>query len=153
LINVKRKTSGIIVIVLMLVAVTITGTLLIWHNHQCITLFSYPISVDDKTFTVTLEANWEKENPPKVSLINASAGLAVELYFRGGDKKSLTYDITIPTGLVAGNVSVIWKYYLQNPDRYVLSNNGTHNSLQMTFDYDPNFSGIGYFEIMGTKYT
>jgi uncharacterized protein YxeA len=113
LIYVKRKNPGIIVIVLMLVAVTITGTLLIWHNHQCITLFSYPISVDNKTFTVTLEANWEKENPPKVSLINASAGLAVELYFRGGDKKSLTYDITIPTGLVAGNVSVIWKYYLK----------------------------------------
>jgi hypothetical protein len=133
---------------MILVVITTTGVLLTLKSPQDINLFTYPISVADKTYTVTLETNWDKENPPTVSLINVATGHAVELYYRGGDKKSVTYNITIPTDLIAGNVSVIWKYYLQNPDRYLLSNNGTHNSLQMTFDYDPIFSGMGYFEIM-----
>ncbi|NLF87679.1 hypothetical protein GX563_02525 [Candidatus Bathyarchaeota archaeon] len=153
MIEVKRNIVNMIAVVLIIVVISITGVLLTLESPQNINHFTYPISVADKTYTVALETNWDKENPPTVSPINASAGRAVELYFRGGEKKSVTYNITIPTDLIAGNVSLIWKYYLQNPDRYVLSNNGTHNSLRMTFNYDPNFSGMGYFVIMGTKIT
>jgi hypothetical protein len=113
-------------------------------------LFTYPISVGDKTYSITLEADWNKENPPTVHLSNLTKH-AVQLHFLGDTKKTVAYKITIPTELIDGNISLIWKYYQQNPDRYTLSSNSTHNSLQMTFDYDPHFSGMGYFEILGTE--
>ncbi len=115
-------------------------------------LFTYPFSVKDKTYIVTLETNWNAERVPSVSLINSSSiPHAIELYFLGGTKKTISYNITIPTDLLWGNISLVWKYYLQNPNSYILMNNGTHNSLQKTFEYNPPFSGTGYFEILGTQ--
>ncbi|MGD6808249.1 MAG: hypothetical protein ACQCN3_00975 [Candidatus Bathyarchaeia archaeon] len=116
-------------------------------------LYTYPLSVGDKTYVVTLETNWSAVREPKVALINPSEinRHAIELYFLEGTEKTLTYNITVPTDLLYGNISLVWKYYLQNPERYTLTNNGTHNSLQMTFNYTPPFSGIGYFEIIGTE--
>jgi hypothetical protein len=118
-------------------------------------LYTYPFSIGDKTYNITLETNWNNEQSPTVSLTNSSeiTRHAIILYFLGGSKKTLTYNITIPTDLLGGNISLVWKYYQQNPDRYLLTNNGTHNSVQMTFDYSPPFSGTGYFEIAGTKVT
>ncbi len=116
-------------------------------------LFTYPLSVGNKTFIITVETNWDAERAPLVTLLNVTDinRHSVELYFLGGSKKIISYNITIPTDLLWGDISLIKKYYLQDPDRYTLSNNGTHNSLQMTFEYVPPFSGIGYFEILGTK--
>jgi hypothetical protein len=116
-------------------------------------LFTYPLSVGNKTFIITVETNWDAERTPSVTLLNVTDinRHSVELYFLGGSKKIISYNITIPTDLLWGDISLIKKYYLQDPDRYTLSNNGTHNSLQMTFEYVPPFSGIGYFEILGTK--
>ena len=129
-----------------------TGLLLTVLSQEETNVYTYPLSVGDKTFTVTVKTNWNAEQEPTVKLLNSSdARYSVELYFLGGSKQTITYTITIPTDLLWGNISLIWKYYLQNPDRYTLSNNGTHNSLQMTFDYDPFFSGRGYFEILGTE--
>jgi hypothetical protein len=122
-------------------------------NVSDIKLYTYPLADGDKTFIVTLETNWTEEPEPKVTLINSSDPnqYAIELYFHGGTEKTITYNITIPTDLLGGDISLIWKYYLQDPDRYTLSNNSTHNSLQMTFDYNPYFSGRGYFVIKGTE--
>ncbi len=116
-------------------------------------LYTYPLSVGDKTYKVTLKTNWNEEPSPTVALINSSETNrhAIELYFLGGNEKTVSYNITIPTDLLGGNISLVWKYYQQNPDRYILTNNDTYNSLQMTFEYSPNFSGSGYFEILGTE--
>jgi hypothetical protein len=110
-------------------------------------------SVEDKTYIIALEANWNEEFPPKVSLLNSSDSTrhGVELCCNGGTEKTISYNITIPTDLLWGNISLIQKYYLQDPDRYTLSSNSTHNSLQMTFDYSPFFSGSGYFVILGSE--
>jgi hypothetical protein len=97
-----------------------------------------------------VEANWDQDNPPTVTLSNGTRH-ALILYFLGGTNKTVTYNISFPAELIGGNVSLVWKYYLQNPDRYTVTNNGTYNSLEMTFDYDPYFSGRGYFEILGTE--
>jgi len=120
-------------------------------------LYTYPLSVGNKTFIVTVEANWTAEREPSVSLLNSSEPnqYAIELYFRGHTDKNvnwetITYNIAIPDDLLWGDISLVWKYYTQDPDRYTLSNNSTHNSLQMTFDYSPFFSGSGYFIIEGT---
>ena len=142
----------ILILVITAVAAGILLTCLEVNQEEETNLFTYPLSVGNKTFIITVETNWDAE-PPSVTLLNVTDinRHSVELYFLGGSKKIISYNITIPTDLLWGDISLVWKYYLQDPDRYTLSNNGTHNSLQMTFEYVPPFSGIGYFEILGTK--
>jgi hypothetical protein len=147
----------IVVAAILLIAISLAAGI----SYACLevgqkeetNLFTYPLSVGDKTFIVTVETNWNSERMPSVTLLNVSDVNRhyVEVYFLEGSKKTITFNTTIPTDLLRGDISLVWKYYLQNPDRYTLSNNGTHNSLQITFDYDPFFSGIGYFEILGTE--
>jgi hypothetical protein len=149
-----QKKIVITAVAVILIVVSLTGVF--WAGtlpqtpQEATNRFTYPISVDNKTYTVTLEANWDAQTPT-VALTNSSDRHALELYFLGGTKKTVTYTIIIPTGLIGGNISLIKKYYLQSPDSYILRNDGAYNSLKMTFDYDPNFSGIGYFEIIGTQ--
>jgi hypothetical protein len=152
---IKRK--FIVVAAILLIAISLaTGILyscLQVEREEETNLFTYPLLVGDKTFIVTVETNWNAERAPSISLLNDSdvTRHAIELYFLGGSKKTIYYNIIIPTDLLWGNISLIKKYYLQTPDRYTMSTNGTHNSLQMTFEYEPHFSGIGYFEILGTE--
>jgi hypothetical protein len=68
--------------------------------------------------------------------------------FIGPNRQTVNFNITIPTNLIEGNISLIWKYYEQNPDRYTLSNNGTHNSIQMSFTHTATDE---HFEIHGTE--
>ena len=139
-----------------LIAISLTVGIL-WANlpsgQEETNLFTYPLSVGNKTYIVTVETNWTEERAPSVTILNSSNNrYPIELFFLGGTvNKTVSYNITIPTDLLWGNISLIRKYYLVNPDNYTLINNGTHNSLQMTFDYQPFFSGNGYFEILGTE--
>jgi hypothetical protein len=138
--------------------IVISSTVGIWIGLQSgakekINLFTYPLSVGDRTFIVTVETNWSEEREPSVSLLNSSdSRYAIELYFLGGTlDKTVSFEISIPTDLLWGNISLIRKYYLVDPDSYSIINNGTCNLLQMTFEYQPFFSGNGYFEIVGTE--
>jgi hypothetical protein len=87
---------------------------------------------------------------PKVDLSNSSLTdlKYVSVDFFGSYEKTVFFKITIPTDLLWGNISLIWKYYVQLPDRYVLSNDGTHNSVQMTFNH---IAADEHFEIHGTE--
>ena len=113
--------------------------------------YTYPLSVGDKTYIITVRTNWTHE--PRLELSNSSLSdlKYVSLDFVGSETKTISYNITIPTTLLWGNISVVWKYYVQSPDRYTLSNNNIDNSVQMTFTYDPHYSGIGHFEIRRTE--
>lgn len=155
MIVVKRKL--IVVLTIFLVAISL-GVGILLANLEKANLFTYPLSVGDKTYIVTVETNWNAERVPSVTLLNSSEPnrYTIELYFLGRTVKdigweNITYTITIPTDLLWGNISLIHKYYLVDPEGYTLTNNGTHNSLQMTFEYEFHFSGIGYFEILGTE--
>jgi hypothetical protein len=146
----KRKFVIVAATSLILVSLAVG----IWASSQLgKEVITYPLVVGDKTYVVTVETNWTEERAPSVALINSSDNrYPLELVFLGGTvEKTVSYEITIPTDLLWGNISLIRKYYLVDPDNYTLINNGTHNSLQMTFDYQPFFSGSGYFEILGTK--
>ncbi len=114
-------------------------------------LYSYSVLAGEKNYPMTVETNWGTS--PVVSLSNTSLSdehfVSLD-FFNGTSKKTVAFNITIPTDLLWGNISLVWKYYVQSPDRYTLSNNGTHFSVQMTFDYQPFFSGIGHFEVRGT---
>ena len=113
-------------------------------------LYTYPISVREKNYTITVRTNWTSE--PKVDLSPKTDSLKyVSLDFSGWSKDTVFFNITIPTDLLWGNITLIRKYYEQNPDQYTLSNNGTHNSIMMKCIFTPYFSGVGHFEIRGTE--
>lgn len=127
------------------------------QEKTALNLYPYSLGVpsgtDVKTFIVTVETNWTSK--PEVNLpapearqFDKSIGL---IFLDGNSTKNVFFNITIPTNLLSGNISLIWKYYEQTLDRYTLSNNGTHNSVQMTFAFKPFFSGMGYFRIQGTQ--
>jgi hypothetical protein len=149
----KRK--FIITITASLIVISFAVRLLagLQLNKQETNRFTYPLLVGNKTFIVTVETNWNEERAPSVALLNSSDNrYPLELVFLGGTKeKNISYKITIPNDLLWGNMSLIRKYYIVNPDNYTLTNTAEHNSLQMTFDYQPFFSGSGYFEILGTQ--
>ncbi len=112
-------------------------------------LFTYNLSVGGKTFTVTVETN--STIAPNVEIPESDPMKHVIVYFNGGSRNTLFFNATIPTDLLWGNISLVWKYYLQEPSRYTLSSNSTSNSVYMKFEYDPFMSGRGYFEIRGTE--
>lgn len=152
-----KKRKLVVFVAILLISISLAAGILLASlevgREEETNSITYPLSVGNKTFIVTLETNWNAEREPSITLLNVSDATrhTVELYFLGGSKKTISYTITIPTDLLWGNISLVRKYYLQNPDSYILTNNGTHNSLKMTFNYEPFFSGMGYFEIFGTK--
>jgi hypothetical protein len=115
------------------------------NEEAAIKLYTYPISIGEKTYIVTVGTNWT--SAPKVCLPEFDSN-HVSLDFIGPQRQTVTFNVTIPTGLIWGNISLIWKYYEQNTDRYTLSNNGTHNSVQMTFLHT---AANEHFEIRGTE--
>ena len=151
-----KKTVLAFALIVLTLSIIVAGILLSGFGKGDVSeskVYKYPLSEGDKTFSVTLKTNWNEEPAPTVSLINYSdpSQYAIEFYFRGGTEKTITYNITIPNDLLGEDISLIWKYYPQDPDRYTLTSNSTHTSLQMTFDYNPFFSGRGYFIIKATE--
>jgi hypothetical protein len=144
------KRVFIAAIAISLIVVSLVAGILLFETPES-KLFIYPISVGDKTYTITINTNWN--SAPKVNLSNSSLTdlKYVSVDFTGSSSKDVSFNITIPTDLLWGNISLFWKYYEQSPNRYTLSNNGTHNSVQMTFTFTPYASGIGHFEIHGTE--
>jgi hypothetical protein len=145
----KRRTLTITIIAAILISSLLAG--LLWFEIAGSKLYTYPISVGEKTYVITVVTNWN--SAPKVDLSNSSLTdlKYVSVDFSGSCEKTVFFKITVPTDLLWGNISLIWKYYVQSSDRYILSNDGTHNSVQMTFKFTPNASGIGHFEIRGTE--
>ena len=159
----KYLKSAIIFVCLSLLASFCVGAIIYecWKDNTSDNkLYTYPLLVENKTFIVTVETNWNGKATPDVSLDNTSTvpnETRLSLYFRGRSEKNttdwetLTYNITMPTELIGEVTSLIRKYSPQDPSRYNLSNNSTHTSLQMTLEYSSMFSGSGYFLIKGTK--
>ncbi len=142
----KRRTLTITAIAVILILSIVAG--LIWFEIAGSKLYTYPISVGEKTYIIAIVTNWN--SAPRVELSNSSLSdlKYVSVDFFGSYEKNVFFKITIPTDLLWGNISLIWKYYVQSPDRYVFSNDGTHNSVQMTFNHA---AADEHFEIRGTE--
>jgi hypothetical protein len=144
----KRKTLILILAMVILIVALIAG--LLWIDLSKVKeapnkLYTYPISVVDKTYTVTVRTNWT--DAPKVSLPESDPGY-FNCDFFGPTRETVGFNITFPPELIGGNISLVWKYYVQDPGRYTLSSNGTHNSIQMTFLH---VATDEHFEIRGTE--
>ena len=108
-------------------------------------LYTYPVSVGEKTYVITVRTNWT--SAPEVYLPEFSSNY-VSVDFRGPERVTFFFNVTIPADLIWGEISVIGKYYKLSDDRYTLSYNGTHYSVQMTFNH---VALVEHFEIRGTE--
>ena len=143
----KRKKIAITIAVVVIIITTIAAGLL-WFEIAGSKLYTYPISVGEKIYIITVSTNWN--SAPKVYLSNSSLTNLkyISVDFIGSCRKTVTFSIKVPTNLLWGNISLVWKYYEQNPNRYNLSNDGTHIYVQMTFNH---VAADEHFEIHGTN--
>ncbi len=113
-------------------------------------LYIYPVSPyngNGRIYIVTVETNWTSQ--PQVSLPQFDTKY-VSVDFSGWSRQTVFFNVTIPTELLWGNISLLRKYYVQSPDLYTWYSNGTHNSIAMACVFTPYFSGTGHFEVRGT---
>ena len=144
----KRKALALTLVAVILIIALLAGFLWVdlTGNKEAVSkLYTYPVLVGEKTYIITVKTNWTSE--PKVYLPEIDSQY-VCCDFIGPNRETVSFNITIPTDLIWGNISLVWKYYEQNADRYTLSNNGTHNSIQMTFNHT---ATVEHFEIRGTE--
>jgi hypothetical protein len=144
----KRKTVTLILVAVVLIVAFLVGVL--WVDLSRVEeapnkLYSYPISVGEKTYVVAVRTNLT--DAPMVSLPEFDPGY-FNIDFFGPTRETVGFNVTFPAELVGGNISLVWKYYVQDPARYALSSNGTYNSIQMTFNHTATDE---HFEIHGTE--
>lgn len=142
------KRTTLTLVVLILITSIVAGILLVnlaGDEEAVGKVYTYPVSVGEKTYIIAVRTNWT--SAPEVYLPEFDTNY-VCVDFRGPERATVFFNITIPTDLIWGEISVIAKYYIQSEDRYTLSNNGTHNSVQMTFYHT---AVVEHFEIRGTE--
>jgi hypothetical protein len=146
----KRKALALTLVSVILITTLIAGFLwvdFVAKKEAATKLYTYAVSVGEKTYIITVKTNWT--SAPRVYLPEQESKY-VNCDFIGPNRQTVNFNITIPTDLIGGNISLVWKYYVQNPDRYALSYNGTHNSVQMSFTHTATDE---HFEIHGTEGT
>jgi hypothetical protein len=144
----KKIALAITFVVIILIIAIVAGILLVdfaGDEEAVFKLYTYPVTVGEKTYTLNVNTNWT--SAPEVYLPEFSSNY-ISFDFRGTLRATVFFNITIPSDLIWGEISLIWKYYKQNDDRYILSNNSTHNSIQMTFYHT---ALVEHFEIHGTE--
>jgi hypothetical protein len=144
----KRKELALTLVAVILITALLAGFLwvdLAREKKAASKLYTYPVSLGEKTYIITVRTNWT--SAPKVYLPEQESKY-INCDFIGPNRETVGFNITVPTDLIWGNISLVWKYYEQNADRYTLSNNGTHNSIQMTFYHTATNE---HFEIHGTE--
>jgi hypothetical protein len=143
--DMNRKNIVITITVVVIILSLTAG--IIWFETAAAKQYTYLIGAGDKTYTVTVHTNWN--SPPEVSLSNASTGSKfISVDFIGSCSKTVTFRITFPTELLGGNITLVWKYYEQNPDCYTVTNDGMQTSVEMTFTH----TAIDeHFEVRGTS--
>ena len=143
----KRTALTLTLVLLILITAIVTGILLVnlAENAEAAgELYTFPVSVGEKTYIITVRSNYS--SAPEVSYFGLLKSVSVD--FRGAERATVFFNITIPADLIWGELSVIWKYYELSDDRYTMFNNGTHHSVQMTFYH---VATVEHFEIHGTE--
>jgi hypothetical protein len=143
-----KRTALVLTLVLLILFSIVAGILLVnlaKNEEAAGKLYTFPVSVGEKTYIITVRTNWT--SAPEVYLPEFPSKY-VSVDFRGSLRATVFFNITIPADLIWGEISVIWKYYKQSDDRYTISNNGTHHSVQMTFYHT---AVVEHFEIRGTE--
>jgi len=142
-----NKKALALAVILLTSSIILTGILLtdLWdYEASAGKLYTFPLSVRDKTYVVTVGSNYS--SAPKVYLPQVPDNLVSVDFI--GDPENAFCNITLPTDLISGNLTVIAKYYEMSEDSYTKSSNSTHNSFYFIFNQ---IALIKHFEIRGTE--
>ena len=141
-----KKSFLIVFLVIMVIGLVMTGTLLIDSaddEPSDVKLYRFPISVESKTYMVTVRSNYS--SVPEVKYFGLDKSVSVDFI---GDPENAFCNITIPADLIWGDLSVIDKIYKMDDAYYTQSNNSTHNSIYFTFNH---IALTKHFEIRATE--
>ncbi len=113
-----KKTALAAAFVVLIIVIAIVGGIL-WsslagNDAPAGKLYTYPVSVGDETYLITVRTNWT--SAPEVYLPEIALKY-VSVDFRGPDRVPVFFNVTVPADLIWGDISVVWKYYEQSPDR------------------------------------
>ena len=139
---------ALVLVLIILFSIIAAGILLFdlgEAEEEGVKLYTYSLSLGEKTYVVTVRTNWT--SAPEVYLPEIDHNY-VSVDFRGPLRAAVFFNVTVPADLIWGNISVVWKYYEQSADRYTLSYNGTDYSVSMTFYHT---ATVEHFEIRGTE--
>jgi hypothetical protein len=133
-------------IVLVLVSIIVAGSLIFIledDEDEAVKLYTLPVLVGDKTYTVGVKSNYSVSEVSYFGILRS-----VSFYFRGSLRATVFCEIIVPVDLIWGEISVYNQYYIQNGDSYVMSNNGTHAFVQMTFYH---IAAVEVVSVRGTE--
>ena len=106
-------------------------------------LYTFPLSVEGQTYVVSVRSNYT--SAPEVSYSGLLEMVSVD--FRG-DPENAFCNITVPTNLIWGELSVYIQGYKMSEADYIQSSNSTHNAIYFTFNH-PAF--VKTFDVKGTE--
>jgi hypothetical protein len=152
-----KKRVIVLALVFLILFSIIVGVILWIHlggNESAAKLYIYPLSVREKTYTVTIRSNYS--STPTVNLPQVPDNYTdlnynfIEFDFRGPPEDSFC-NITIPNDLIWGELTVIDKYYVMQKANYIQTSNSTNTSIYFTFDHVTHSALDKHFEIRGTE--
>ena len=108
-------------------------------------LYTFPLSVADNTYVVTVRSN--STAMPTVNYSGMEALKIVIISFMG-DPESAFCNVTVPNDLIWGKLSLVFKYYEMDENYYTKTSNSTHTSFY--FEYYQ-IALIKHFELRGTE--
>ena len=107
--------------------------------------YTFPLSVADNTYVVTIRSN--STAIPTVSYSGINVQKIVTISFMG-DPESAFCNVTVPNDLIWGELSLVFKYYEMDENYYTRTSNSTHTSFY--FEYYQ-VALIKHFELRGTE--
>ena len=108
-------------------------------------LYTFPLSVADSTYVVTVRSN--STAVPTVSYSGIDVLKIVTISFMGNPETAFC-NVTIPNDLIWGEISLVFKYYEMDEAYYTRTSNSTHTSFY--FEYYQ-IALIKHFELRGTE--
>ena len=139
-----KKTALALVLVLVIIFSIVAGILLVdWEEAEEVKLYTFPLSVREETYIVTVRSNYSVS---KVSYFGPLRYVTVNFF--GSERATVFCNITVPTDLIWGDISVHHQDYKQPDDKYVLFSNATHHFVQIIFNH---IATVEQISLMGTE--
>jgi hypothetical protein len=143
----NKRVKALAIVFFILFSI-VAGVIILIHLGENETsaskLYTFSLSVGNKTYIVTIMSNYS--SAPEVYLPEIPANM-VEFDFRGPPENAFC-NITIPADLIWGELTVIDKYYKMDESRYVITSNSSSNFIYFTFDH---IALTKHFEVRGTE--
>ena len=144
----KKSFPIVFLAILLISALIVAGGILtnpIEEDESEGNLYTFPLSVADNTYVVSVRSN--STAVPTVSYSGMDVLKIVTISFMG-DPETAFCNVTVPNDLIWGKLSLVFKYYEMDENYYTKTSNSTHTSFY--FEYYQ-IALIKHFELRGTE--